>query len=178
MKVLNPRGAKTVEEVESGMIKRNPRIRYSGMKARMEMAAQVLAVGGTQRLAAKYAGCSERQIKKYYTDPDFRVRIEELRTVLASKVKGRIFRELSRRTTSDKIKQMELLDMLRILDRITVGGKGMAINVSGDVNVGDTNYYEAILASLFNPNSGPDGGDFPVYEPDRIRLSSGSPPVE
>lgn len=174
MKLLNPRGPDNAEDVQRQMVAKNPRIRYSGMRAHMELAAQVLAVGGTQRLAAKHAGVSERQIKKYYADPDFRARIEELRAVLASKLKGRIMRELDRRTSGPNIKNMELLDMLRVFDRITTGGKGMAISVAGDVNV--SNNYESILAALFNPNSVQDGSDFPVYGSDSLRLSSGDSP--
>lgn len=162
------------EEVQQQMVRKNPRIRYSGMRSHMELAAHALAVGSTQKMAARYAGISERQVKKYYADPDFRARIEELRTVLASKLKGRIMRELDRRTSGENIKNMELLDMLRVFDRITVGGKGMAIQVAGDVNV--SNNYEAILASLFNPNAGPNGSDFPVYESDSLQLSSGDSP--
>lgn len=162
------------EEVQQQMVRKNPRIRYSGMRSHMELAAHALAVGSTQKMAARYAGVSERQVKKYYADPDFRVRIEELRAVLASKLKGRIMRELDRRTSGQNIKNMELLDMLRVFDRITTGGKGMAIQVAGDVNV--SNNYEAILASLFNPNAGSNGGDFPVYESDRLQLSGGDSP--
>lgn len=173
LKILDPKPL-DAESVQQQMVAKNPRIRYSGMRAHMELAAHALAVGGTQKLAAKYAGVSERQIKKYYADPDFRVRIEELRAVLASKLKGRILRELDRRTTGDNIKNMELLDMLRVFDRITTGGKGMAISVAGDVNV--SNNYEAILASLFNPNAGSNGGDFPVYESDSLQLSGGDSP--
>ena len=174
LKLLDPKPL-DAEEVQQQMVRKNPRIRYSGMRAHMEVAAHALAVGANQKLAAKYAGVSERQIKKYYADPDFRVRIEELRAVLASKLKGRIMRELDRRTAGKAIKEMELLDMLRIFDRITVGGKGMGKGIQiEELNV--TNNYEAILASLFSPNPGSHGVDFPVYESDRLQLSSGNSP--
>lgn len=166
--MINPTD-KGLEEIEEGIKKGQPRARYTGMRAHQELAAQVLAVGGTQRLAAKYAGVSYRQIKKYYSSSDFRTRIEELRAVMASKIKGRIMNELSRRTDPKMIKNMELLDLLRVMDRLTVGGKGMAIQVSGDVNV---NNYETILASLFAVNPGSDGENIPVYEPAGL-LASG-----
>ena len=121
-------------------------------------------------MAAKYAGVSPRQIKKYYTDADFRTRIEELRSLLASRLKGKILRELNRRMTGAGLKEMDLLDMLRVFDRVTVGGKGMAINVEGDINVSQ---YDTILAALFAPNSSPNGGDFPGYEPEDVSLPSG-----
>lgn len=159
LRVLNPSG-KDAEDYQEE-ISKNPRVRYAAMRGHQEMAAQALAVGATQKLAAKYAGVSQRQIKKYYAIPDFRVRVEELRAVLASRMKGRIMRELNRRLTGENIKNMDTLDMLRIFDRISIGGKGMAISINGDVNV--NNKYETILASLFSPNTGEDGGDFPQF---------------
>lgn len=169
LRLVNPTG-KDFEDHKEGFVK-NPRMRYAAMRAHMEMAAQVIAVGGTQKMAAKYAGVSPRQIKKYYTDSDFRTRVEELRGLLASRIKGKILREINRRTSGEDLKNMELLDMLRVFDRVTVGGKGMNITVEGDVNV--ENRYENILAALFSPNSGTDGGDFPGYEPEDISVSGG-----
>jgi hypothetical protein len=160
LRLLNPRALDEDEMIEK--YKSNPRQRYAAMAAHKEMSAQVLAVGGTQKMAARYAGVSPRQIKKYLTDPDFRQRVEEMRETLAGKIKGKILREFNRRVTGTEIRQMEIMDLSRILDRVTTGGKGMAINVSGDVHVG--NRYEAILAQLFDPNSGEKGEDFQVYE--------------
>lgn len=174
LRLLNPKG-NNAEELEEKYSK-NPRQRYAAMRAHMELAAQALAVGSTQRMAAKYAGVSPRQIKKYYADPDFRARIEELRAVLASKMKGKIMRELNRRLTGDRIKNMETLEMLRIFDRITVGGKGMAINVAGDVNV--NNNYEAILAAILDLDSSSDGEDFPSYGDRGTVIPGRSTPVE
>lgn len=173
LKVVNPTG-KDFSDYKGGFEK-NPRMHYAAMRAHMEMAAQVLAVGGTQKMAARYAGISARQIKKYMTDPDFRTRIEELRSLLASRIKGKILRELNRRTDGINLKNMDLLDVLRVFDRVTVGGKGMAIHVDGDVNV---NNYEAILTSLFASNARPDGEDFPVYEHGSVQLPSGDSPVD
>jgi len=169
MKVINPRG-EGFEEIKDDFATRH-RQKYSAMRAHQEMAAQALAVGATQRMAATYAGISVRQIKKYFTDPDFRARIEELRVLLASKVRGRILRELGRRTTTTQIKQMELLDMLRIWDRIG-GGAGAKSSVNiGEVNV--SNNYDTILAALFAPNTGPEGTDFQGYGPEDLLLPGG-----
>jgi len=173
LRLINPQG-KDFEDHKDA-ISKMPRLRYAAMRAHQEMSAQVLAVGGTQKMAAKYAGVSPRQIKKYLTDADFRTRVEELRGLLASRIKGKILRELNRRTTGDHLKNMDLLDLLRVFDRVTVGGKGMnSVVVEGDLNV-NQNRYEAILAALFNPNASPESVDFPGYGPEDLSLSSGDP---
>lgn len=174
LKLLNPKG-KGFEDYHEEIVKK-PRMRYAAMRAHMEMAAQALAVGATQKLASQYAGVSARQIKKYMMDPDFRARIEEHRAMTTSKIKGKIIRELDRRTDKTTIRNMELLDLLRIMDRLTVGGKGMAITVEGDVNV--NNKYENILAALFSPNAGTNGGDFPEYGASDILVPGTSSPLD
>lgn len=172
LKVLNPTG-KDHEEYKEDFAKK-PRLHYAGMRAHQELAAQALAVGTTQKMAAHYAGVSQRQIKKYYQDPDFRSRIQELRSVLGSRIVGRIYKELGRRVTGKNVKNLEIMDMMRMLDRLSSGGKGMAINIEGDVNV--NNKYENILAALFNPDAANDGEDLPIYGDQRLRLpSEGSP---
>lgn len=168
LRLINPQAKDFDDHKEA--ISRTPRLRYAAMRAHMEMSAQVIAVGGTQKMAAKYAGVSPRQIKKYYQDADFRTRVEELRGLLASRIKGKILRELNRRTTGQNLQNMDLLDMLRVFDRVTVGGKGMAITVEGDVNV-QQNRYDAILTALFNPNAGEEGSNFPGYEPEDVSIS-------
>jgi hypothetical protein len=169
LKILNPTG-KTAEDYSEESKKRTNRLRYQRMYGHMELAAQALALGTTQRMAAKYAGVTERQIKKYYADGDFRVRIEELRTVLASRIRGKLLRELNRRTNSQMLKNMDLLDVLRIFDRITTGGKG--VHIEGDVNV-NQNQYDTILQQIFAANSDGQGEDFPGYGDQSLRLPSG-----
>lgn len=172
--ILNPQ-AKDLGDYQEEIVKK-PRMRYAAMRAHMEMASQALAVGATQKLAGQYAGVSPRQIKKYMQNPDFRARIEEHRATTTSRIKGKIIRELDRRTDTTVIKNMELLDLLRIMDRLTVGGKGMAITVEGDVNV--NNRYENILAALFSPNTGADGGDFPEYGTSDVLVPGTSSPID
>lgn len=172
LRVLNPEG-ETFEDIKEG-IRRTPRLKYAAMRAHQEMVAQAIAVGATHKMAAKYAGVAPRQVRKYYTDPDFRTRVEELRETLAGRIKGKLLRELNRRTSGINLKNLDLLDLLRVYDRVTVGGKGISIH-NGDVNV---NQYDTIIKALLAPNPGSNGGDFPVYEPDSPRLSSGDPPVD
>lgn len=172
--ILNPKGLE-LEDYKEEIVKK-PRMRYAAMRAHMEMASQALAVGATQKLAAQYAGVSARQIKKYMMDPDFRARIEEHRATTTSRIRGKIVRELDRRTGPAVIKNLELLDLLRIMDRLNIGGKGMAITVEGDVNV--NNKYENILAALFAPNPGADGSDFPEYGPSDILVPGTNSPID
>lgn len=174
LSILNPKG-KELEDYHEEIVKK-PRMRYAAMRAHMEMSSQALAVGATQKLAAQYAGVSARQIKKYMMDPDFRARIEEHRATTTSRIRGKIVRELDRRTGPAVIKNMELLDLLRIMDRLNTGGKGMAITVEGDVNV--NNKYENILAALFSPNAGANGGDFPEYGASDILVPGTSSPLD
>lgn len=171
LRLLNPRGEEEEDTVERFAAK--PRQKYAAMAAHKERAAQALAVGSTQKMAANYAGVSQRQIKKYYTDPEFRTRIQELREVLGGKIQGMILREFNRRLTGKEIRGMEIIDLTRVFDRVTAGGKGMAITVQGDVNV---NRYEAILTQLFSPNTGSEGEDFPVYGAEEFSVSEDDSP--
>lgn len=174
LRLLNPTNKGEDEIADS--FRRQPRMRYAAMRAHQEMAAMALATGSTQKMAASYAGVAQRQIKKYMADPDFRARIEELRAVLASKIKGKIMRELNRRVTGPRIKNMETLEMLRIFDRVTIGGKGNAIKVEGDINV--NNSYDQILNALFASDTEGDVVDFPQYGDPSTTIPGSSTPVE
>jgi hypothetical protein len=143
----------------------------------MELSAQVLAVGGTFKMAAARAGISTRQVKKYWMQDQFRSRVEELRMTLLSRLRGRIVRELERRTGDDAIKEMELLDLLRVWDRVGGGVKGPGGISIGEMNLTQTN-YDHILAAIITPNAGSEGGDFPIFEPGDLLLPGVSSPVE
>jgi hypothetical protein len=160
LRVLNTGGADADEYAGKMRARRLP---YASMRAHQEMAAQALASGATIKMAAKYAGVSPRQVKKYFTDVDFRERIEELRSTMLSRLKGRIVRELGRRTSGKEIQKLELLDILRIGDRV-----GLARGSAADEKAGNgpsNNTYEAIFNTVILSHSGAQGGDFPVYEP-------------
>lgn len=171
MKILAPRGEDFKKIADDFTTRR--RLPYGQMRARMEMASSILATGGTNKMAARYAGVSIRQIKKYWQDAEFRQRIEEKRKVLMSRVQGRIVKELDRRTDQEEIVDMELMDLLRIFDR-TVGGKDRAI---GDtININTT--YENIFEQILNSDAPEEGANFPDYGSQDLRLSEGSSPVE
>ena len=143
---------------------RKARIKYAPMRAHMELAAMTLAAGGSFRMAAAKAGVSVRQVKKYYSEAEFRARIEELRNTMFSKIRGRVIKEMESRTAPGKIEQIELLDLLRVFDRVAgpIGGKA-GVNISGDVNV-STTQYDTIVAAVLAQNSPTEEPDFPIFE--------------
>jgi len=170
---LVPDSRETFEERQARL--EGKRIKYSGMIAHQEMAAMVLAAGGSFKMAATRAGISMRQVRKYYTEADFRARIEELRTIMFSKVRGRVIKELEKRTEPGKIDNIELLDLLRVFDRVAgpLGGKA-GIQISGDVNV--SNNYDNIINALLAPQPREESADFPIYEVEGTALPSGDSP--
>jgi hypothetical protein len=171
LRVLNPQN-KGFEDIKQE-IDTKQRIPYSAMMAHMELAAQALAVGATVKMAAKYAGVGPRQVKKYLADASFRARVEELRNLLVSKLRGKVLRELDRRTSPELIRQMDLLDVLRIGDRVGMGrGENVAERESGTSN------YDAILQQVFVIGEGPKGPDFQLYEPESLPLPGTDSPVE
>jgi hypothetical protein len=140
----------------------------------MEMAAQALAVGATVKMAAAYAGVSRRQVKKYLASADFRARVEELRNLLVSRLRGKVIRELNRRTSPEKIAQMDLLDILRIGDRVGLGrGENIAERDSGTSN------YDRLIQQIFLVGQGRDQGeDFPLYGSESLPLPGTDSPVD
>lgn len=174
-------GVKLIDPKNESFADRQARLtgqrkKYAAMKAHQEMAAVILAAGGSFKMAAAKAGVSSRQVKKYYTEVDFRTRIEELRALMFSKVRGRVIKEMESRTEPGKIEKIELLDLLRVFDRVAgpVGGKA-GINIAGDVNVTNQN-YDTIIASLLAPESAEESTDFPSFELDSLRLPGESSP--
>jgi hypothetical protein len=167
MEILDPK-RETFEERQQRL--EGKRVPYAGMVAHQEMAAMVLASGGTYKLAAAKAGVSVRQVKKYYQSADFRTRIDELRKTTFSKILGRVLKELENRTDPKKIGKIDLLDLLRVWDRVAGdprrGPGGMNI---GEINVTNNN-YDAILAALVSSNAGGESSDFQEYRPEELLL--------
>lgn len=173
MEILDPK-RETFEERQERLERK--RVPYAGMVAHQEMAALVMASGGSYRLAAAKAGVSIRQVKKYYSTADFRARIDELRKTRFSKILGRVLKELDNRTKPDVIDKIELLDLLRVWDRVAgAPGKGGAGGMSiGEINVTNNN-YDSVIAALISAKRGGEGGDFPEYRPEELQLSDESP---
>lgn len=167
MEMLDPK-RETFDERQARL--ERLRVPYAGMVAHMEMAAIVMAAGGSYRLAAAKAGVSVRQVKKYYSTADFRARIDELRKTRFSKILGRVLKDLDRRTKPGTIEKIELLDLLRVFDRVagTPGKGGGGLNI-GEVNVQNNN-YSALTSALVAAVSGGEGRDFPEYGPEELSL--------
>lgn len=176
LKLIKTKGE--TELIEDNVKKR---VRYAAMHAHREIAAAVLALGGSRKMAARKAGVSPRQIQKYYADPDFRERIQELQELAGNKIRGRVMKEVTKRTSKGRIDKIDLLDLLRIGDRFGLGrGNASAININNT----EINNYEAIFNAAFlgdteqPSDSEEEGEDFPTFEPTRLALSGGDSPVE
>lgn len=176
VRILNPEDkmpSEVDEEIRQEAQMQGRRVQYSVMHAHMELAAIALATGATKKQAAAYAGISVDQLKKkYLPDPDFRARISELHAQMTTSIKGRIVKELLRRTEPENLQQMEILDVLRIGDRV-----GLSRGAGGENE--ETNQEHRKYDVIFNQilvHAGPQGGDFPIYEPNRPALPGESPP--
>lgn len=158
------------------------RVRYASMQTHMEMAAHVIAAGGTTRQAAEKAGISRRQVRKYMEGGDFRDRIMELQETLGGRIRGRIIKEINKRTGPKYIEKMELLDMLRVGDRFGLGrGNGSVIvNDNREVHNYEANFNALFHAedSKLDSDTEEEGADFPEFEPTSLALSGGDSPVE
>jgi hypothetical protein len=157
------------------------RARYAAMKTHKEIAAHVIAAGGSPRQAAEKIGITRRQVRSYMEDADFRDRIKELQETLGSRLLGRVMKELGRRTTPKVIKKMELLDLLRVGDRVGLG-RGNANTIINDNR--EVHNYEATFNQLFHqdaqqlPDATEEGADFPEFEPTSVALSGGDSQVD
>lgn len=164
---------KTEDEMINDLASR--RVPYAAMNAHRERAAMALSTGATMKIASRYAGVSVRQIKKYMEISDFRRRVEELRMILMSKIRGRLLKEMGRRTGPKQIGRMELLDLLRVYDRVSgTGGNGRQGIQIGEMNVGTTN-YDTIISALLSFDSGEEGKDFPRLILDGVGLPGANP---
>jgi hypothetical protein len=158
------------------------RVRYAAMRTHMEIAANVLASGGTAGQAARKAGVHRRQIRKYMENPDFRDRIAELQETLGGRIRGKIIKEINRRTSPKVMKKMDTLDVLRIGDRFGLGRGAGSVIVNDNREIHN---YETTIAALFG-NGGPqddpyaeeEGEDFPTFEPDGVPIPGGDTPVD
>jgi hypothetical protein len=97
----------------------SPRAQYAPMKAHMELASQVIAVGGTYRMAARYAGVNRRQSSQVHDRwRNSGLASKSTPAKMASGIKGRILGELGRRTRGKAIHNWEIMDLVRVLDRL------------------------------------------------------------
>lgn len=161
------------DEIYSELVEQGQRGAFAALSAHREMAATILAAGGTRKEAADYAGITEATVSRFFEDQEFRARVSEVRSITLGRVQGRIVKDLERRTEPKKLKKMELVDVLRIYDR-TAGPKSGAGKVAESITV---NNYDAIFAEITRPDSPEEGEDFPGYGTEVIPLPGGGSQV-
>lgn len=144
------------------------RLKYASLRSHMEIAATVIAAGGSYAIAAEKAGVNPRQVRKYMTDSEFRDRVRELRELLMGQVRGRIIEEFGRRTEPEKIQRLEIMDLARIFDR-TSGDSVSPESI-------ETRKYDTIIQQVFIANAAPESSDFPEYEYEDVSVPDESTP--
>lgn len=156
---LPPEAQRSELEIYDEAIEQGHRPAFAALTAHREMAAAILAVGGTHGEAGNYAGVSEGTVRKYLEDDGFRARIAELRSFRMSGVQGRIVRHLEKLTTENNLKEMEVVDVLRIYDRTAGPKSGNKVEQNIIIN----NKYDTIVAALTSADPPEEGEDFPGY---------------
>ena len=155
---------------------------WAALEAHKEMAATILAAGGTLGEAADHAGVTEATVRGYLEDEHLRARIEEQRTLIRARIGGRIEQWMERRTADpEALDAADPQTTLRIYDRVAgpAGGRGVApppavtnINILtyGDLMERAARVTRRVQASERVDDAGAQGGDFPL-------LGAGSPAV-
>lgn len=116
------------------------RAQFVALETHREMASEILGAGGTFEEAADHAGVSRATVAKWYAEEDFRRRVDEQRSVVRSKVGGRIEQWMDRRTSNpDELDKADPKVTLAIYDRISAGpgraGQGSGQQQPTNVNV-------------------------------------------
>ncbi|MDQ3024418.1 MAG: hypothetical protein M3R04_08565, partial [bacterium] len=172
--LLPPEMLRSEDEIFDELIERGQKPAHAAIQAHREMAATILAAGGTFEEAGDHAGVSAGTVGKFYEEESFRQRVEEMRAVVLSEVQGRIVADLKRRIL--QVDKMELTDVLRVYDR-TVGtagrNKGSTVNV-GNLTVNNAT-YDTILAKISLPDADEEGGDLQGSGFDLVPLPSRGP---
>lgn len=165
--LLPPGVLREEDEIYDELIERGADERTAAEQAHRELAAPVLAVGGTNEEAADRAGVAPSTIARYLKDDDFKQAVATLREQLTSRVTGRILQRLEKLTDAEHIEGLKVDDLLHIYDR-TGGAKspsGIAASRSATtVNVGfSVQQYNEFLATLPGSDTGNEGEDFETY---------------
>lgn len=156
---------------------REGRTRYAALSVRREMAATILAAGGTTGQAARAIGARSRKtINRYLRDPHFRDRVAELQSIAAQQVGGRIMKEFRRRTTPENIERLEVLDLTRIFDRVMAQSPSARDAKAKEEEDRDVDEYHATLQQIILVDARSEGEDFPTFTDEDLRLSGGDTP--
>lgn len=169
---LNPTEMKhqTLRDVREG------RTRYAALSVRKEIAATVLASGGTISQAAKAVGCGRGAIRKALQDPVFRDRVAELQSLVAQQVGGRILKEFQKRTSAGQIERLEVLDLTRIYDRMVTQSPAAVDARAKEEEERDVDDYNRTLQQIILIDARTQGEDFPTFTDEDLRLSGGDTP--
>ena len=119
------------------------RQQYAALETRKDLAAAVLAAGGTYEEAGAHAGVTAGTVSRYLEERDFRDRIEELRSVVRTKVAARIEAWMDRQTSDpEKLDERDAKSVLLIYDRVA----GRIGNVKVEQN--NVTVYESVMERL------------------------------
>lgn len=178
--LLPAEAQRSEDEIYDDLIEAGETTVSAAHKAHQELAAQVLAVGGTYADAADRAGVNEETIRGYMEIELFCERIVELRGHTMTRIAGNVVTELERRTEPGRIALLETIDVLRIYDR-TAGPKGGGASAIPGVNVNvQINSYQDLMARITDVAAFSDAdaegesGDFPAYGADVVPVPGGS----
>lgn len=171
-----PDTTRSEEQIFGELVEAGVRPPFAAMAAHQEIAAVILAAGGTLGEAANRAGVTEVTVSKYWARDSFRRRVQELRSIVVDGINGRIVGELDRRTKGRNLQDMEITDVLRIYDRTNPkqsARDGRAVTVAGNLNVTQLN-YAGIEAEISRPDSAEESADFVVLGADGHPVAEGS----
>lgn len=162
---------------------RSQRQRFAELETARELAATVLAAGGTISEAAGRAGVTARTVSSYLTNEAFRHRVDEHRSVIRARVGGRIESWMERKTLDPaKLDESDPRAVLAIYDRIAPVGKNIHAE---QTNVTINNYAEFMerlggvgrqrpaQAQVVVDDPGTQGRGFPLVGPDGPPVASG-----
>lgn len=160
---------KNLQDVREG------RTRYASLPVKKEIAAVVLAAGGSIAQAAKAVGCTRAAIRRYLQEDAFRERVGELQAQTSTLVTGRILQEFDKRTRPEEIQKLEVLDLTRILDRVQGQTPHAQDAKRKEEEPHDGDQYVFALQQIINVDGGSEGEDFPAFTAEDLRLSGGDP---
>jgi hypothetical protein len=100
------------------------REQFVALETHREMAVVILGAGGTFDEAADHAGVSAATVGKWYAEREFRARVDEMKSIVKSRIGGRILGSLDRLTDDkDKLDGMTVKDRLALYDRFEPAGR-------------------------------------------------------
>ena len=152
---------------------RNGSERYVSLSVRMEIAAAVLAAGGSFRQAGRACGRSAAAVQGWNEQSRFRERVQELQAIVSQQISGRILREFERRTREDQLDKLEVLDLTRIFDRVVDRTPAALERKAAEAGEDEDAKYINITNQILNIDTSGQGADFPIYSDEDLQLPGG-----